>query len=94
MVNTCCTTAKGSACYIRLQSQVSAAVACEIPDCDDLASDDATRMASFVPLTTTDGQGKQGNFYPTYGQGGAAALHVSPLLVGLTATLAAGVCIV
>ena len=64
IVNTCCTAATETTCWYRIQAKVSAEEACKIPNCDDLASNDRDRMLGFVPLSSTNGEGKYANTFP------------------------------
>ncbi|PWN47533.1 hypothetical protein IE53DRAFT_321035 [Violaceomyces palustris] len=67
IVNTCCGDATGSTCYYRIQSTVSGTIACEIPSCTDLQSEDQSLHLGFKPLTSTNGKGKWGNVFPSFG---------------------------
>lgn len=66
-VNTCCGFDRGSQCWYRRQDSVSGNDECEIPSCEDLYSEDASRMIGFVPLTSTNGEGKYGNIFLSLG---------------------------
>lgn len=46
-----------------MQSAVSSQDRCTIPDCDDLASGDETRMVGFKPLSSNTGSGAQNNTF-------------------------------
>ncbi|EPQ25948.1 uncharacterized protein PFL1_06403 [Pseudozyma flocculosa PF-1] len=89
IINTCCVYATYSTCYLRIQSTVSGAEACEIPDCNDLASNDRAKMIGFNALNSTNGQGSLGNIYPSFGQGnGARRQGTARLVVSLVAAVA------
>ncbi|KAN0061219.1 hypothetical protein ACQY0O_006959 [Thecaphora frezii] len=96
LTNTCCVYASYSLCYLRLASSVSGSEACLIPNCDELASNDAGRMAGFQALNSTNGEGHLGNRYPSFGMAdGAPALGFSAgLLVAALAVAVGGTALV
>ncbi|PWY98576.1 hypothetical protein BCV70DRAFT_212913 [Testicularia cyperi] len=92
IVNTCCGFATGTQCWYRNQSTVSGNEECEIPDCSELESEDASKMLGFVPLTSTNGQGKYGNIFLSLGQLSAGVMAQPVLWITLlVASLSIGV---
>ena len=59
---------------------------CEIPSCPDLESEDPTRMIGFVPLNSTNGQGKYGNIFLSLGMLSPGTMMVPA--IGLTLLVA------
>lgn len=89
-ISTCCTNEKNSICWYRLQDKVSADVACKIPNCATLNSNDQSRMMGFRPLSGTNGEGKFQNIFPIIFLSGAVKpalpvllFVVAPLVVSL-----------
>lgn len=66
-INTCCSFNQGVTCWYRRQDDVSPQQECEIPNCDELSSDDKSQWLGFVPLNSTNGQGKYGNTFLSLG---------------------------
>ncbi|KAJ9477930.1 hypothetical protein PHBOTO_001510 [Pseudozyma hubeiensis] len=75
-INTCCSFNQGVTCWYRRQDDVSPQQECEIPNCDELASDDKSQWLGFVPLNSTNGQGKYGNTFLSLGMLSPAAAMV------------------
>lgn len=75
-VNTCCGFATGTQCWYRRQGDVSGEDECEIPSCADLESEDKARMIGFVPLNSTNGSGKYGNIFLSFGMLSPAGVMV------------------
>lgn len=89
-ISTCCTNEMNSICWYRLQDKVSADVACKIPNCATLNSNDMDAMMGFRPLSGTNGEGKFQNIFPIIFLSGAAKpalpillFVVAPLVVSL-----------
>lgn len=87
-VNTCCGFATGTQCWYRKQDTVSAEEECEIPSCDDLESEDNSRMVGFLPLNSTNGSGKYGNIFLSFGMLSPAAMLVPAVGLSLAAVVA------
>lgn len=88
IINTCCGFAQGTECWYRRQADVSPQDECNIPSCDDLLSEDPTRMDGFVPLTSTNGSGKYKNIFLSLGQLSAATIALPALWLSLSVALA------
>lgn len=86
IVNTCCTGPKASTCWYRLQAKTAPEVACKIPNCEALNSNDPGAMLGFRPLSGTNGEGKYNNIYPILFLSGAARPAI-PILLFLGAPL-------
>ncbi|WFD31690.1 hypothetical protein MSPP1_002729 [Malassezia sp. CBS 17886] len=85
IVNTCCTATTMSTCWYRIQAKAEPSLACQIPDCDELFSNDPDKMLGFRPLSGSNGIGKYGNSFPILFLSAAArpTVHLL-LLVGIT----------
>ncbi|GAC92594.1 hypothetical protein PHSY_000148 [Pseudozyma hubeiensis SY62] len=75
-INTCCSFNQGVTCWYRRQDDVSPQQECEIPTCEELASDDRSKWVGFVPLNSTNGSGKWGNTFLSLGMLSPAAAMV------------------
>jgi len=64
VVSTCCTSSDYAECWYRVQASVDAKLACVIPKCQDLQTNDPDKMLGFKPLSGSNGQGKYQNLFP------------------------------
>ena len=85
---------KSSTCWYRIQAKTAPEVACKIPNCEALNSNDPGAMLGFRPLSGTNGEGKYNNIYPILFLSGAARPAIpillfigAPLLVSLLVLL-------
>ncbi|KIS70822.1 uncharacterized protein UMAG_01970 [Mycosarcoma maydis] len=88
-INTCCSFNNGVQCWYRKQDTVSAQQECEIPGCADLLNEDRSKWVGFVPLNSTNGEGKYGNFFLSLGMLSAGGAMVP--MMGVVATVALAV---